>query len=255
MNKKICQKPTVRNPNGREGTATGYAAHLNAKETPCEECRAGKSEADRKYREANRERVLQNRRRYYDRNAESIRQKSRDWHQENKERANEYSRNYRKENPEQVKEAIRVWHQENRDWVVQYRKLLREDPSYVKKAREYSKKYYRENKHQFSEYGARRRARMANLVTDGHSGEDITREHGSICYLCETEVDLSLARGRDDSPAVDHVIPVSDPSCPGHVLENVRWSHAICNLRKGSLPIEDLALPMEPPSGSEWNVV
>lgn len=230
MNKKVCQKPTPRNPNGREGTATGYAAHLNAKEAPCEECRAGKAEADRKYREANQERILRNRRRYYDENAEEIRRKSREWHHENKERANEYSRNYRIANPERVKEKINAWHRENRGHLD-----------------EYMREWRASNAHLLKVYGNRRRAREKELPSDNYTVEDLLLAHGDECYLCGAEVDIFADPKKPWSPHVDHRVPLIDPECPGDVISNCFLTHARCNFRKGKKSVDELDLPFDPP--------
>ena len=64
---------------------------------------------------------------------------------------------------------------------------------------------------------------------------DVIARWGAVCHSCEKPIDLSLPRHVKDSLwglHLDHVIPLSAGG--EHTLENVKPSHAICNLRKGA---------------------
>jgi 5-methylcytosine-specific restriction endonuclease McrA len=52
----------------------------------------------------------------------------------------------------------------------------------------------------------------------------ILAEHGAICYLCSEAIEGALH--------FDHVIPLVRGGA--HVAENIRPTHATCNLRKGA---------------------
>lgn len=68
---------------------------LNASCKPC------KSEKDRRYREANREKVAEKGRRYYEANKEKIAEYRRRWYEANRERVIERSRSWSEANREQ----------------------------------------------------------------------------------------------------------------------------------------------------------
>lgn len=99
----------------------------NAVESRCKNCEA---EYRRRYREENREKILErgrrsyeeNReqrleyaRRYHDANREKKRSKARRYHWENREQRLEYSLRWNKENREKVRESQRSRYEENRD--------------------------------------------------------------------------------------------------------------------------------------------
>lgn len=248
-----CKEPTKKYPNGRTGTATGHAAHRNAGEESCTECYEAKREADRAWREKNRERKRENDKRHYKENAEKIKKRSRDWHNENKEKANEYSRKWREENPERFRESVKRWHDNNRDYVKEQQAEIREKNR--ERMREYCRRYYRENKGKWEGYSRSRRALRRGLPRENYSPEDITSAHGTECRLCRSEVDLSLPARRSNSPHADHVHPLSREGCPGDVVSNVMWTHALCNIKKGDLMDEEITFEILPPTGMEWGVV
>lgn len=281
-----CQRPTRKYPNGRKGTEAGYSAHRGAKETPCEACRSArnarrrelrkadpekhrqqhrewikrhperKAEYDRRYRETHAEQLKRSKREYYEANAEEIKARSRKWYRDNREAANQRSREYRQKNAELCRESVRKWHKENADHVRAYRrKRVEANPELVEAARAYAREYYQNNKPRFSEYRIRRANRKYDINYEEFEIRDIVEKHGLTCYLCESDVNTDLRRGRDDSPVIEHVIPLCDPETPGHVLSNVRVCHALCNAKKSSLPLDALTLPFEAPKGVPWNVL
>lgn len=66
-----------------------------------------KREYDRKYYQANREKILEQRKQYYQDNAENLKE----YYQENAERIKERKKQYRKENAERYKEYIKQYRQ------------------------------------------------------------------------------------------------------------------------------------------------
>jgi 5-methylcytosine-specific restriction endonuclease McrA len=74
-----------------------------------------------------------------------------------------------------------------------------------------------------------------NLQTDFFSASMVIMTYGTICHLCNDEVDLDAPRsvgapGWERGLHIDHVIPLSKG---GHdTLENVRPSHGQCNIKK-----------------------
>lgn len=132
-----------------------------------------------------------------------------------KERKLEYQKSYREENKEKLRISDRIYYLNN-------------------KAKREAQKRVRE-------------LRLEEVPSEDFAAEDISNAHGTVCYLCETPVDLLEETGWTTSPQIDHVHPISDPGTPGHVLSNVRWTHARCNLSKGAKLLEELNLPFDPP--------
>lgn len=263
---KECEKPTKKYPNGRAGTSAGVSAHKKVKEKLCEPCaeyrrvshreyiqrnKDKKSEYDRRYREKHEVELKAKKKEYYDKNAEAIREKTRKWHHSNKERANAYSREYRKNNPEKVREAIVRWHEEHADYVKEVSAKRREQNREV--MRSYMKTYYQENSEKWEGFNRKRRALRASQPHEPYTREEVAELHGTVCYLCGGEVDMSLPWGNDRSPSMDHLWPLNVPGGPGDVLSNMWVTHAVCNIRKGDRMVEDLKLPFAEPESRAWD--
>lgn len=137
-----------------------------------------------------------------------------------RERKLEYQRSYREENKEKLRISDRIYYLNN-------------------KAKREAQKRVRE-------------LRLEEVPSEDFAAEDISNAHGTVCYLCETPVDLLEETGWTTSPQIDHVHPISDPGTPGHVLSNVKWTHARCNLSKGAKLLEELDLPFLPPAREKY---
>lgn len=114
------------------------------------------------------------------------------------------------------------------------------------------KEYYRENSEKCKGYGRKRRALRASQPHEPYTREEVVELHGTVCYLCGGEVDMSLAWGNDRSPAIDHLWPLNVPGGPGDVLSNMWVTHAVCNIRKGDRMVETLTLPFAEPESRAW---
>lgn len=68
--------------------------------------------------------------------------------------------------------------------------------------------------------------------------EQILEAYGSICYLCNNNIDMNLARTSRNGATVDHVIPLSRGGTDE--LENLRLAHWSCNLKKSDKLVEEL---------------
>lgn len=80
-------------------------------------------------------------------------------------------------------------------------------------------------------------ARSSSNKTNYFSVNTVIDTYGSDCHLCDKAIDLKASRkvgasGWEMSLHIDHVIPLSKGG--DDTLENVRPSHAQCNLIKGS---------------------
>lgn len=230
-----CVEPTHQYPFGRTGTSGGYHTHRKAGEAPCAPCVSAHTRKNRDYKEDHWEEYQSWAQEYYHKNAEELRRKSRE---------------YQKANKDELSKRQKIYYQENKERLASYRKEWREKNP--EREAEYSRISRQRNPERERYHTLRRIARLKELPTDNHTSDCITREHGTICYLCETEVDINLPKGTPASPQIDHVIPLSNSSSPGHVISNTRWTHARCNMSKGARKVSELALPFPPPSGNTY---
>ena len=221
---KACEKPTKMFPNGRTGTEAGEAIHRYHKEEVCDECREARN---KRYRE-----------RRYERSP---------WMQPHEVTMECERRTKKFPNGKTGLHAGFAAHQRIGE------KPCR--PCYEAN-REYSAARMRGKQEQYREKqlirNRRRRARKLDLPEEKYSVEDIARKYGTTCYLCETEVDLSITdRNHPGFRNLDHLVPLHHESCPGDIEENVRITHGLCNRKKNGSLIEDLALPFDPPGEGE----
>lgn len=210
-----CNKPTKKYPNGRTGTGPGVVAHYQVKEKPCEECAA-----------FNRNRVKS----YYASNKKKILEKKRERYQEDPAKYLEYNRAHPQKDPHQASIVRDKWKLKN-----------------AEKVRKYALKYARANPEIHTENERRRRARKRSLAAEKYTVEDVTRTYGTVCYLCNTEIDIHLPYGSPLSPEIDHVYPLSRPGCPGDILSNAKLTHSVCNRAKGAKLVSELTLPFISP--------
>jgi 5-methylcytosine-specific restriction endonuclease McrA len=172
-----------------------------------------------------------------------------------KKKASELQKRYRKNNPEKVKARAKKYGKENRAKLREYnRKRKLADPvaharrnreAYQRnkdKRAEYSKKYYAQFPEKRRAMERRRRATRLKNGFDKYTEQDVLAIHGTICYICELDIDMNAARqpgqpGWEKGLQFDHVIPISRGGLDA--LHNVRPSHGKCNLSKNKkLPEE-----------------
>ena len=256
-----CHKPTSKYPNGRTGTSAGYNAHRTAGESSCAPCRKAHSEKTRKwhsqnphysaaYRYENRDKSSEYYRQYYIENQSKIKARTSKHYHQNKEKLAPARRLYA-ENNRDKNNAYSAWYRnENIERLQEYDKAYRaENKDRIKKT---ASEYYRNNTEKFREYSRAYRARRAALPAEKYSRQEVANTYGTVCYLCETEVDIALPAGLDSSPHVDHVHPLACPDSPGDVMENCRVVHAKCNLTKRAKKVSELTLPFPAPSGNAY---
>jgi 5-methylcytosine-specific restriction endonuclease McrA len=86
------------------------------------------------------------------------------------------------------------------------------------------KKWKERNPLKLAEYKGRRRARELAATIGPVDYESILERDGLWCYLCEVGITT-------DDLHFDHVIPLARGG--SHTADNIRPTHAKCNLRKG----------------------
>jgi 5-methylcytosine-specific restriction endonuclease McrA len=97
------------------------------------------------------------------------------------------------------------------------------------------KKYKEANRQKFAEYERKRRAMKRNLKTEPYTTSMVIEIYGTVCYLCNTEIDLNANRrtgypGWEFGLQIDHVISISNAG--NDTIDNVRPTHGLCNSRK-----------------------
>ena len=100
-----------------------------------------KSEYQKKYYEANKDKMRESIKKYREENKD----KMREYREENKDKIRESTRKYREENKDKIKESTRKYREENKDKIREYREENKD------KMREHIKKYREENKDKIRE--------------------------------------------------------------------------------------------------------
>jgi 5-methylcytosine-specific restriction endonuclease McrA len=122
------------------------------------------------------------------------------------------------------------------------------------KLRTKNRQYHYDNPDKTREKARRRRARIKGNGVDFHTEAQVLATYGNICYLCNKPVDLTAPRyqgkaeGWEQGLHIDHVIPISKGG--SDTLDNVRPTHALCNLSKNNKligdPVEDFEEEIDP---------
>ena len=106
------------------------------------------------------------------------------------------------------------------------------------KTRKATSKWLKENPEKAREAARKRRATKLQNGYEPYTEDQVLDLYGTNCHLCNQPIDLTAPRriGKEEgwqlALHIDHVIPIiaGGPD----TLENVRPSHAICNMQKGA---------------------
>ena len=124
----------------------------------------------------------------------------------------------RRANAEQNKLYFRAYRKDNKEKFIQYRATA--------KQRNPSRK---------AEHQRKRQALLSGNTHTPYTDAEVVAYYGIDCHLCNLPIDLDAPRKAGDGEwqlglHIDHLIPVSKGGADS--LENVRPSHAFCNLSK-----------------------
>ena len=213
------------------GTRAGYIQHYKRKEEYCEPCIRANRVYQRSFREK-RAVSIENRVsptlrpqcgtargsdfHYYhgehpcEECKTAYNQRSKDYYEGHPEKAHLRNSKWRIENPEKFKESSKKWRDSNPEKIAS------------------------KNRHQ--------RAVKAKAISERYTSSQVLALYGIACHICNEDVDLNApksARGGEGwelGLQLDHVVPLSKGG--SDVIENIRPSHAKCNLVKRATVIQ-----------------
>ncbi len=173
-------------------------------------------------------------------------ERGKEYRKKNIEKVREYQRQWARkkywQDPERAREAGRAWYWKNHEKAK--KALMKYHWKNKEKKYAYRKEYYQKNKAKeledkklyFSKYPERRRQaeakrkalKLKNAVGDVSYSYIMERDK-MTCHICGKKVNK-------DELNFDHVIPLSKGGL--HSNENIKVSHAFCNMNKGDKLID-----------------
>lgn len=204
------------------GTRSQYFRHHKAGETPCEPCKEANREYNRKRSVSRKDAIYEQQRRWYDNNLEHVKKYQTEYYEANREEIAKATREYQKAHPE--KRAV---------WSKTY------STKYPEKVRENSRRWTENNLDRVRESKRssqrRRKARKRENGVESYKEAQVLDLYGVTCHLCQEPIDLEAPRkpgtdGWEKGLHIDHLVPISKGGADA--LDNVRPSHAACNMRK-----------------------
>jgi hypothetical protein len=139
----------------------------------------------------------------------------------NPEKAKARKKAYYKANPKKVKAIVKAWAKAN-----------------LEKKKANDKAWKKANPEKEKAYANRRRARKLGNGFEPYTHEEIFKTYGTNCYLCDMPINLQVSGKPGSNPQwrsglnIEHFIDIALGG--SDTIENVRPSHAWCNLTKGS---------------------
>jgi 5-methylcytosine-specific restriction endonuclease McrA len=159
----------------------------------------------------------------------------------------EYDKTFYKKNSQKIIASTERYRKANldkqRQWSAAYRNKN------LEKVRETSRRYGKENPEKIRENARKRRALVRNSESLPYTEAQVLTAYGLECYLCKSLIDLNAPRNCrgirwEFGLHIDHVVPIV--SGGPDTLENVRPTHAICNMKKGDKMPEDFEVEIDP---------
>lgn len=105
--------------------------------------------------------------------------------------------------------------------------------------------YNRENPEVGRVLHRKRKARLRNAPSEPYTTQQILDLYGTDCHLCHEPIDLDAPRvqgrqGWERGLNLEHVIPISRGGT--NMINNVKPSHALCNMKKHAKVIYDYSV-------------
>ena len=170
---------------------------------------------------------------------------------------NAYRSAYYKAHPEKKRAADIRYHERHPGQRKKYDQKYRDNNR--DKVRSATLKWNKANNDKMNAAARRRRAKKRDNGFEYYSEAQVLELYGLVCYLCNVPIDLNAPRtqGRGEGWElglhIDHVVPIV--SGGPDTLDNVRPTHALCNLTKNNKPIERLNMTDETTTPAEDTTV
>ena len=160
----------------------------------------------------------------------------------------ESQKKYREENPGKVLEGKKKYYEENRDKVAESQKKYREEnrDKVAEIQKKYYKKYREENPLKIRAHRHKRRALKKATAVEPIDLNLVWDDSFGICFLCGTPMDRQYTYPDPRLPSLEHIIPLSRGGT--HTYDNLTYTHLQCNNRKLSSLVEEMQLPLDPPT-------
>jgi|688.fasta_scaffold653549_2 hypothetical protein len=202
MNKLLCLNYTLDKRTKRGIPASCSYSYKNNK-CKCDNCLNYKKQSRLKYISENKDKIKKTKSLYYQKNKKKIRKNQKVYEAKTKDKRKEYLKKYSLENKERIRRV----------------KL------------EYARKHPEMDRNK----NRRKRAIKKQNGFEKYTEFQVLELYGTNCYLCNMPIDMSANRkcgyaGWEKGLHIEHYIDIAlgGPD----TLENVRPSHAMCNLRK-----------------------
>lgn len=170
---------------------------------------------------------------YRQKNKENIASKIHEYTIKNKDKKAVYDKQYYAKNKKVIKEKQKIYNETTKEkralYIKEYNKINKEKIKVLK--REYSKSHPEIDRNK----NRRRRAIKKQNGFEKYTESQVLELYGNNCYLCNMPIDMNTSRkcgdlGWEKGLHIEHYVDIAlgGPD----TLENVRPSHAICNLKK-----------------------
>jgi len=156
--------------------------------------------------------------------SEKKKETNRRWQSQNKEKVNKINKRWRDQNKDVTKELWTAWYEKNKE-------------SQIAKSKLWVKNNPEKARANWAKRSLVRRARRNNNGCEVVTKEQIFEAYGTNCYLCDMPINLQVSGRAGSNPQwrsglhIEHFI--ADANGGPTTLENLRPSHAWCNLAKG----------------------
>lgn len=198
---------------GQPCSRGGLAERLvSGNKCQCEACKVLALETARRYREENRDKVMECKRRHYGINRDKVLESNRRYWGENRDKVAEQRRCYREESRDKVLDRERRWYKENRD-----------------KKMKSVRRYHEKNPHfKLARVAKRRAAKRERLPAwFGELDQFVMQEAAALAAERTEQTGIEWH--------VDHMIPMQGRKCSGlHCADNIQVIPARLNLAKNN---------------------
>jgi 5-methylcytosine-specific restriction endonuclease McrA len=196
----------------------------------CKDCRKAMNDA---YCQANHEKVLAEKARYYAEHREEIIARVARYVEEKREEVKARQARHYASHREKLCARQRAYQASHRDEVSARNRAYH--AAHREELGAYARAYQKAHPDGHRQQGATRRARLHNSPAERFTRAEIYQRDRGICHLCHKRVDPQKWH-------LDHLVPISLGG--PHTRDNVAVSHPLCNIRRNASGPAQLRLPV-----------